>query len=133
MKIHHQGWNDAVGAFNCAVTLDETRSDYQIFFSGGMISRQQSIFHDVTADWDHNGTPYARTGAYFNCNGESEFFTPLELTSLVLNGDSYIPGLQIEDLQTTLDERIQAASRRAKVLSAIPQEEHSMANGMDFR
>ena len=129
MIIHHQGWNDAVGAFNCEVTLDESKSDYQIFFSDGMVSEQQTCFHHVTADWDRNDMPYAKMGAYFNCNGENEFFTPLELVSLVLTGGADIPGLQIADRQASLDERIQAASRRAKALAAIHAQDRREPKG----
>ena len=129
MIIHHQGWNDTVGAFNCAVTLDESKNEYQIFFSDGTVGEQQTFFHDVIADWDRTGIPYAKLGAYFNCNGEQELFTPLELASLVLTGAANIPGLQIEDRQTSLDERIQAASRRAKALAAILRQEHTETKG----
>ena len=120
MKIHHQGWNEIVGTFNCDVTVDVTKTDYQIFFPDGSVSHQQTPFEELTADWDQNGKPYSKIGAFFDCGGEeNEFFTPLELASLALNGYADIPGLQIEDRHPALDDRIRAASRRATALSEI--------------
>ena len=121
MKIHHQGWNETVGVFNCDVTIDTTKRDYQIFFADGTVSQQQTPFSEFIADWDQDNNPYPKTGAFFDFRGSKEFFTPLELASLVLTGYADIPGLRIEDRQERLDDRIRAAERRAKALSEIHQ------------
>ena len=81
-----------------------------------------SYFHWVIV-WKENGEPDGtinyKLGAYFECNGSREFFTPKELAALALNGYAVIPGLQIEDRQENLADRIQAAERRAKALAKI--------------
>lgn len=119
MKIHHQGWNDAIGAFNCDVTLDERRSDHEIHFPHGVIFRQATPFLQHELDWDQTGEPYPKLGAFFDCAGSLEFFTPLELASLALQGHGLIPGLIIEDRQSDLASRIQAAARRAAAIATI--------------
>lgn len=119
MKIHHQGWNDTVGAFNSDVTIEETKCDYEILFANGMVYRQCTPFADYITNQDPTGTIHYKLGAYFDCNGSREFFTPQELASLALNGYAVIPGLQIEDRQENLADRIQAAERRAKALARI--------------
>ncbi len=114
MKIHHQGWNETVGAFNCDVEINEARSDYEIHFPDGTVFYQQTPFQSLPADWEQNGEPYSVFGAFFIQNGIKEFFTPLELASLALNDYAVIPGLQIKDHQENLADRIQAASNRIK-------------------
>lgn len=117
MKIHHQGWNETVGAFNADVIFNEGICDYEIHLPDGTVFHQRDPFESQIADWDQTGKPYSKFGAFFVQNGLEEFFTPLELASLVLNGYAVIPGLQIENHQTSLTHRIQAATNRAKALT----------------
>lgn len=112
MKIHHQGWNETVGLFNSDVTIDENKQDHEIHFSNGVVFRQQTPFRDLTIDWDQTGDPYSKTGAFFSFDGAQEFFTPVELAALALNGYARIPGIQIEPHQDRLADRILAAEQR---------------------
>lgn len=119
MQIKHQGWNETVGTFHCIVTIDEEKHDHEIRFPDGSVFRQASPFEHLVADWEQTGHPYPVLGAFFAKNGAREFFTPLELASLVLNGYAEIPGLQIEDLRESLASRIQTAAQRVKSLAEI--------------
>lgn len=121
MTIHHQGWSDHVGAFNCDATIDENKSDHVIYFRDGSVGTQQTAFQDLVLDWDQDGKPYPKVGAFFDYRGETEFFTPRELASLALTGDAEIPGIRITDRQPRLEDRLQAANRRAKAQADIRQ------------
>ena len=125
MKVRHQGWNDLVGTFHCDVTVDTNKTDYEIFFPNGRTSRQQTPFEEYTADWDQTGSPYPKIGAFFSCDGNNEFFTPLELASLSLNGYADIPGLQIEYLQPALEDRIRSATQRSKIIADIHRQKQN--------
>lgn len=117
MKIHHQGWNETAGAFNRDVTINEERSDHEICFPDGTVFRQQTPFETMPLDLSQPEAPSPVFGAFFSHNGVREFFTPLDLASLVLNGYAVIPGLQIEEHQDNLVDRIVAASQRSKCLT----------------
>lgn len=125
MKIHHQGWNETVGTFNCDVTLDETKCDYEILFANGIAYRQCTPFENFATT--RSGQPCYRLGAYFEHSGSREFFTPRELASLALNGNAHIAGLQIEDRQENLADRIRYANCRAKALAAIQAPSRSIS------
>ena len=124
MKIHLQGWNEQVGLFHSNVFVDEARTDYEILFADGTIGQQQTPFHALQMDWDQDGEPYAKLGAFFDIRGQQEFFTPEEIAGLVLHGRAVIPGLQIEDLHPNLADRILAATKRAKISADIQKQSH---------
>lgn len=121
MKIHHAGWNETVGAFNCDATINVDKCDYEIHFTNGSVFRQETPFDDLVTEFDQNDTAHPRFGAFFSHNGATEFFTPLELVALVANGYATIPGIQLEHKQSPLIDRIEDAVQRAKNLST-PQD-----------
>lgn len=125
MKIHQQGWNEQVGLFHSNVILDETRIDYEIFFADGTIGHQQTPFRPLQMDWEQDGAPYSKLGAFFDIRGQREFFTPEEIAALALHGRAVIPGLQIEDLHPNLADRILAATKRAKISADIQKQSHA--------
>ncbi len=123
MKVHQQGWNEAVGVFNCDVTIDEAKLDYEIHFTNGTICRQQTPFEQHVLRQEPDGELEQKIGAFFDYRGNRELFTPAEMASLALNGYAVIPGLVIENRQTTLADRIRAANQRAGAVAA--QQEHT--------
>lgn len=119
MKLHLQGWNDKVGAYNCEVILNEKKEDHEILFPNGTLAKQLTPFNSITEDWDMDGRPFARLGAWFDYQGEREFFTPWEMATLALEGYAEVRGITIRDRQPDLESRILAANRRAKAQKDI--------------
>lgn len=77
------------------VPFDDKKRDYEIHFSNGSISKQNSAFDYVTRDWNCDGDVYTQYGAWFeNDRAASDFFTPEQLVWLVADDDAAIPGVR---------------------------------------
>lgn len=108
MNIRYSGYRENYGTFDVLIPVDETRQDYEIQMKNGQIGRQITPFQEATYDWNHDGEVYTLFGAWFDWNGSRDFMTPVDMVSMVIDGDARIPGIEIP--LVSLDSQIQQAT-----------------------
>lgn len=108
MNIRYSGYRENYGTFDVLIPVDETRQDYEIQMKNGQIGRQITPFQEATYDWNHDGEVYTLFGAWFDWNGSCDFMTPVDMVSMVIDGDARIPGIEIP--LASLDSQIQQAN-----------------------
>lgn len=96
MRLTHEGWSQERGRFSEVYEIDTTRSDYEIQWKNGTVCKQISPFEAVEADWNCDGDVYTEIGANFESKygAGRDWYTPLELIRLVIDGEVTIPGIQ---------------------------------------
>ena len=96
MQLTHEGWSQERGRFQEKYSFDTSRSDHEINWKDGKVCKQLTPFQAVTADWNCDGDVYTETGAHFESQygAGRDWYTPLELLSLMLEGKATIPGFK---------------------------------------
>lgn len=95
MIVEHSGWSQERGWFCDKYFLDETKTDYEIHWKDGRISKQLSPFEAVTADWNCDGDVYEEFGANFESRyAGRDWWTPYHLLDLILDDEATIPGIK---------------------------------------
>ena len=85
MYVNHSGWNIKQGAFSYDIFFDETKTDFEVIYGDGFVSKQITPFEEVTGDWNHDGDVYTQFGAWFEGQyGGNTFLTPEDLVMSVL-------------------------------------------------
>lgn len=110
MNIRYSGYRENYGTFDVLIPVDETRQDYEIHMKNGQTGRQITPFQKATYDWNHDGEIYTLFGAWFDWNGSRDFITPVDMVSMVIDGDARIPGIEIP--LASLDSQIQQANKQ---------------------
>lgn len=108
MNIRYSGYRENYGTFDVLIPVDETRQDYEVQMKNGQIGRQVTPFQEATYDWNHDGDVYTLFGAWFDWNGSRDFITPVDMVSMVVDGDAKISGIEIP--LASLDSQIQQAN-----------------------
>lgn len=95
MILTHEGWTQDRGRFCDKYAFDTSRSDHEIHWKNGKISKQETPFKYVTADWNCDGDVYEECGANFEgyYSGRA-WLTPGQLLQLVISGDATVPGIE---------------------------------------
>lgn len=112
MLIEHSGYRKNHGLFCFKIPVDENKTDYEIHFNNGSVYRQNGPFENVTHDWNCDGDVYTQFGAYFDCNGRGEFFTPVDLVTFVVEHEAQVPGIQDPFQHPSLDNQIKQAEEK---------------------
>ena len=95
MRLTHEGWSQEKGRFQEHYDIDTSRTDHEIHWKNGTVCKQISPFHTATCDWNCDGDVYPEYGAHFESyyGAGRDWYTPLELLSLMLDEKAVIPGL----------------------------------------
>lgn len=90
MNVNYSGWTEQHGYFSCNIFVDETRQDYELVFGDGSVSKQQSPFEEVTADWNNDGDVYTQFGAWFSRpeGSGANFWTPEDMVHAVADAQT---------------------------------------------
>ena len=96
MILEHSGWSRERGYFCEKYFFDEAKTDYEIHWKNGNVSKQTSPFEMVNADWNDDDDVYSEFGANFEGKWAfgREWHTPQGLLSLVLDGEAEVPGIK---------------------------------------
>lgn len=87
MYVNYSGWTKDHGSFSCNIYIDENKQDYEVVYGDGSVAKQTGPFHEVTADWNHDGDVYSMFGAWFQSeSGRGSFFTPEDLVRIAADG-----------------------------------------------
>ena len=80
MYVNHSGWTADRGAFSYDIFVDETKTDYEVVYGNGYVSKQVTPFEHITGDWNNDGDVYTQFGAWFSSKyGGNTFLTPEDL------------------------------------------------------
>lgn len=126
MYVNHSGWSQELGSFHYDIFLDETKTDYELHFADGFVSKQTSPFEEITADWNCDGDWYTQFGAWFESPfGGSTFWTPVQMISELIESREEgrrhssdrliaIPGIQLPERKRkeTLESMISQTEKR---------------------
>ena len=94
IELNITGWNNVYGPYRFIVPFDDEKTDHEIHFADGSVSKQTTAFDYETRDWNHDGDVYTQYGAWFRHEGGGgDFFTPEQLLRLVADDDATVPGL----------------------------------------
>ena len=94
IELNITGWNNVYGPYRFTVPFDDEKTDHEIRFADGSVSKQATAFGYETHDWNHDGDVYTQYGAWFRHEkGGADFFTPEQLLRLVADDDATVPGL----------------------------------------
>ena len=95
MQLEHSGWSQERGWFCDKYYIDTTRTDHEIHWKNGQVSKQVTPFEVVEADWNCDGDVYCEFGANFESRyAGRDWWTPQNLLGLMLEGDATIPGIK---------------------------------------
>ena len=96
MRLTHEGWSQDRGRFCEVYEIDTSRRDHEIRWKDGTVCTQTSPFESVEADWNCDGDVYVEFGANFasKYGAGREWYTPLDLLGLMLDGEAIIPGMK---------------------------------------
>ena len=95
MQLEHSGWSQERGWFQDKYNIDTTRTDHEIHWKNGRISKQTSPFQIAEADWNCDGDVYEEFGANFESKYSGRaWYTPQDLLSLMLDGEAIILGIK---------------------------------------
>lgn len=109
MNIRYSGYREDVGTFDIVIPVDETREDFEVHMKNGRIGRQITPFQEATYDWNHDGDVYTLFGAWFDWDGSRDFLTPVDMVSMVIDGDADIPGIARPFQHSSLDDQLRHA------------------------
>lgn len=103
MLVNKSGWSESQGFYNFNIYVDETKTDYEIQYKDGSVSKQASPFQYVTADWNNDGDIYTMYGAWFTSNkfACNNFWTAEELVGCFIESaqnDGYRDPYKIADI-----------------------------------
>lgn len=95
LTLNYSGWSKGYGPYKFNIPFDDTKTNWEIHFSDGKVSRQETPFHIETRDWNCDRDVYSQYGAWFFLEESSrgEFYTPERMLRLVVDGDATVPGL----------------------------------------
>ena len=94
MTLEHSGWSTNQGFFCDRYFVDETKTDYEIWWKNKTTSKQLSPFENLTADFNNDGDVYTEFGAWFEGKyGGRDWYTPQNLLQLILDGEAGIKGI----------------------------------------
>lgn len=94
MIIEYSGWSEERRWFSDKYNIDTTRTDHEIHWKNGRVSKQVTPFEVVEADWNNDGDWYKEFGANFEgFYGGRDWYTPQGLLHLVLDGEADVPGI----------------------------------------
>ena len=95
MQLTHGGWSQERGWFCDKYNIDITRTDHEIHWKNGKVSKQATPFEMITADWNCDGDVYPEFGASFESPyAGRDWHTPQGLLSLMLDGEAIVPGIK---------------------------------------
>lgn len=112
MNVEYSGWREDLGFFRYLIALDEKREDYEIHRKNGRVGRQVTPFEELTYDWNNDGDIYPLFGAFFQWDNGRDFLTPVDMVSLVLEGEARIPGIENPLEKPSLNETLHQAQQR---------------------
>lgn len=132
MQVTHSGWNEKHGAFHYEIFVDETKTDYEIHYRDGTVSKQSTPFREETRDWNHDGDIYPQYGAWFDHYDKDgnysrgHFWTPEAMVRVVLDAQDdsrrhygnevkAIPGIEVPtpDKRPNFDHHLRQTEARA--------------------
>lgn len=95
MIVEHSGWRFNEGFFCEKYLVDTNKTDHEIHWKNGKVSKQLEAFESVTADWNCDGDVYGS----FGCNFEGQYagrmwMTPERLVGLVIEGEATVKGIR---------------------------------------
>lgn len=94
MIVENCGWSEDRGLYNDKYFIDEDRTNYEIHYSDGYISKQVRAFESITADWNNDGDSYTEFVAGFeNRYGGTDNWTPESLVSEIIDGNITVDGI----------------------------------------
>lgn len=95
MIIENAGWSEQRDWYCDKYYVDENKTDYEIKFRNGFVSRQVKPFQDVTMDWNHDGDVYSLfVGGFQDKSGQGfNWWQPTELVRMIIDGDAEIDGI----------------------------------------